>query len=71
MDVPWWESLVRTTDGRKLIEKGYANVPLTAPGLGIELNDNEVKKHLHPKDKSYFAPTKEWDDQRSHDRLWS
>ncbi|MGV3641011.1 MAG: mandelate racemase/muconate lactonizing enzyme family protein [Adhaeribacter sp.] len=71
VDVPWWESLVRTTDGRKLIEKGYANVPLTAPGLGIELNDNEVKKHLHPKDKSYFAPTKEWDDQRSHDRLWS
>jgi len=24
--------------------KGYANVPLDAPGLGIELNDEEVKK---------------------------
>jgi L-alanine-DL-glutamate epimerase-like enolase superfamily enzyme len=71
VDVPWWENLVKTTDGRKLIEKGYAQVPLTAPGLGIELNDEEVKKHLHPKDKSYFAPTKEWDDKRSHDRLWS
>ena len=71
VDVPWWNDLVRTTDGRKLIDKGYAPVPLTAPGLGIELNDEEVKKHLHPKDKSYFGPTKEWDDKRSHDRQWS
>lgn len=71
VDVPWWENLVRTTDGRKLIEKGYANVPLDAPGLGVELNDEEVKKHLNPKDKTYFAPTTEWNDKRSHDRLWS
>lgn len=71
VDVPWWENLVRTTDGRKLIEKGYAIVPLDAPGLGIELNDEEVKQHLNQKDKSYFAPTSEWDDKRSHDRLWS
>lgn len=71
VDVDWWEDLVITTDGRKLIEKGYANVPLEAPGLGIELNDEVVKQHLHPNDKSYFAPTTEWDDKRSHDRLWS
>jgi L-alanine-DL-glutamate epimerase-like enolase superfamily enzyme len=71
VDVPWWESIVKTTDGRKLIEKGYANVPLEAPGLGIELVDEEVKKHLTPKDKSYFAPTDQWNDKRSHDRLWS
>jgi len=71
IDVPWWESLVRTTDGRVLITKGYANVPLSAPGLGIELNDEEVKKHLTAKDKSYFAPTPEWDDLRSHDRTYS
>lgn len=71
VDVDWWESLVRTTDGRKLIEKGYGIVPLSAPGLGIELNDEVVKQHLNPKDKSYFAPTTEWDDKRSHDRLWS
>jgi len=71
IDVPWWESLVRTTDGRALITKGYANVPLSAPGLGIELNDEEVKKHLTAKDKSYFAPTPEWDDLRSHDRTYS
>jgi L-alanine-DL-glutamate epimerase-like enolase superfamily enzyme len=71
IDVPWWESLVRTTDGRALITKGYANIPLSAPGLGIELNDEEVKKHLTAKDKSYFSPTPEWDDLRSHDRTYS
>lgn len=71
VDLPWWEGLVKTTDGRKLIDKGYAPVPLTAPGLGIELVEEEVKKHLHAKDGSYFAPTKEWDEKRSHDRTWS
>ncbi|MBD0293773.1 MAG: mandelate racemase/muconate lactonizing enzyme family protein, partial [Flavisolibacter sp.] len=35
VDLPWWESLVKTTDGRKLITKGFANLPLSAPGLGI------------------------------------
>lgn len=71
LDSEWWPNLVRTTDGRKLFEKGFAQVPLTAPGLGIELNDDEVKKHLIDSDKSYFAPTPQWDDKRAHDRLWS
>jgi L-alanine-DL-glutamate epimerase-like enolase superfamily enzyme len=71
VDLPWWESLVKTTDGRQLITKGFANVPLSAPGLGIELNEDVVKAHLHPKDKSYFAPTTEWNDLRSHDRIFS
>ncbi|HET6542282.1 MAG TPA: mandelate racemase/muconate lactonizing enzyme family protein [Chryseolinea sp.] len=71
VDLEWWEGMVKTTDGRKLIDKGYAPVPLTAPGLGIELIDEEVKKHLHASDKTYFAPTKEWDEKRSHDRTYS
>jgi len=71
VDVPWWESLVKTTDGRKLIEKGFASVPLSAPGLGIELVDDVVKQHLHAKDKSYFAPTPQWNETRSHDRTYS
>lgn len=71
LDNPWWESLVKRTDGRKLFEKGFANLPLTSPGLGIELVEEEIKKHLLPSNKSYFAPTPEWDDVRSHDRLWS
>jgi L-alanine-DL-glutamate epimerase-like enolase superfamily enzyme len=71
VDLPWWESLVKTTDNRQLITKGFANVPLNAPGLGIELNEEAVKAHLHPKDKSFFAPTTDWDDKRSHDRIFS
>ena len=71
VDVKYWESLVKTTDGRKLIEKGFANLPLTAPGLGIELNDEVVKQHLHATDKSYFAPTPMWDERHSHDRTYS
>ena len=71
VDVTWWEGLVKTTDGRKLIDKGYAPVPLSAPGFGIELVDEQVKQHLHASDKTYFAPTKEWDEKRSHDRTYS
>ena len=71
VDLTWWESLVKTTDNRQLITKGFANVPLEAPGLGIELNEDVVKEHLHVKDKSFFAPTTEWDDKRSHDRVFS
>jgi L-alanine-DL-glutamate epimerase-like enolase superfamily enzyme len=71
VDVTWWESLVKTTDGRKLITKGFANLPLSAPGLGIELNEEVVKQHLHPSDKTYFEPTTQWDTKRSHDRIFS
>lgn len=71
VDLPWWEDLVKTTDGRKIITKGFANLPLTAPGLGIELNEEVVKQHLRPSDKSYFEPTTQWDDKRSHDRIFS
>ncbi len=71
VDVPWWESLVKTVGGFKMIDKGFATVPLTAPGLGIELNEDVLKEHIHPKDKSYFAPTKDWDELRSHDRTYS
>lgn len=71
VDLPWWENLVKTTDGRQLITKGFANVPLSAPGLGIELNEEELRKHLNPNDRNYFVPTPEWDEKRSHDRLWS
>ena len=71
-DTPWWESMVKMTGKQPMIEKGFANVPLDAPGLGIELNDEVVKeRHLPRNDKSFFEPTPEWDEKRSHDRLWS
>ncbi len=71
VDLPWWEDLVKVTGKEPLITNGFGNVPLDAPGLGIELNDEEVKKHLHPDFKGYFEPTPEWDQKRSNDRLWS
>lgn len=71
VDTPWWESLVKMTGKQPMITKGFANVPLDSPGLGIELNDEVMKEHLHPSAKGYFEPTPEWDEKRSHDRLWS
>jgi len=70
-DVPFWESLVKTTDNRKLYEKGFATVPDMAPGLGVELNEDVLKQHLHKSDNSYFRPTPEWNEKRSHDRVFS
>jgi L-alanine-DL-glutamate epimerase-like enolase superfamily enzyme len=69
VDLAYWESLVKKTDV-PLIEKGFANVP-ERPGLGVELNDEDVKKHLASDDQTYFRPTPEWDNIRSWDRLWS
>lgn len=68
IDVDYWNSLVKTKV--PMIEKGFANVPET-PGLGIELNEEVVKKHLDPENQNYFAPTPEWDKDRSWDRLYS
>jgi L-alanine-DL-glutamate epimerase-like enolase superfamily enzyme len=70
VDLPWWEDLVVKTDGNPIINKGFAPVP-DSPGLGIELNEEAVKAHLHSRDKSFFAPTEEWNEKRSHDRTWS
>ncbi len=71
VDNPWWGNLVKMVGSQPMITKGFANVPLDAPGLGIELNEEEVRKHLNPRAKGYFEPTPEWDEKRSHDRLWS
>jgi L-alanine-DL-glutamate epimerase-like enolase superfamily enzyme len=68
IDVDYWASLVKTK--KPMVEKGFANVP-DAPGLGIELNEEVVKKHLDPENTNYFAPSTEWDKDRSWDRLWS
>jgi L-alanine-DL-glutamate epimerase-like enolase superfamily enzyme len=71
VDVPWWGNLVKMTGNEPMVYKGFANVPLDSPGLGIELNEEEIRKHLNPKSKGYFEPTPEWDEKRSHDRIWS
>ncbi|MCK7460666.1 MAG: hypothetical protein MZU84_00555 [Sphingobacterium sp.] len=47
------KELVKLTGTQPLITKGFANVPLDAPGLGIELNDDNIKAMM-PKDAVYF-----------------
>lgn len=69
MDVPWWESLVTTGDGRALVEKGYGVVP-DAPGLGIELNEDVARAHARAS-VGFFEPTPQWDQLPGNDRLWS
>ncbi len=68
-DIEGWSSMVRPVGDQPLITKGFANVPLDAPGLGIELHEPEITRRAHPTNKSYFGPTPEWDDQRSSDGL--
>ncbi len=70
VDNPMWESMVKLTGSQPLITDGFANVPLDAPGLGIELNDEVIKGMMRP-DSEYFAPTPEWDNSgRTYDKLW-
>ena len=68
VDVPWWKDLVKGYD-QPLYEKGYAVVP-DKPGLGVEPNPDEIKKRLAP-GTGYFDPTDNWNNERSHDRLYS
>ncbi len=71
VDNPWWPTLVKMVGKQPLYTKGFANVPVDAPGLGVDLNEEALKQHLHKEDNSYFAPTPQWTEKRSHDRLWS
>ena len=58
IDIPWWDDLV-TGIPKPIIQNGYIPVP-DKPGLGVELNDEAVKKHLrYP---GYFEPTPMYDD---------
>jgi len=43
-----------------------------APGLGIvSLNDEVIAEYLDPSDPDHWSPTDAWDNEFSHDRLWS
>lgn len=68
VDDAWYEELV-TGVPKPLVQDGFVKVP-DGPGLGIELNEEAVKRHLKEGER-YFAPTPEWNEERSWDRLWS
>jgi L-alanine-DL-glutamate epimerase-like enolase superfamily enzyme len=68
VDIPWWEDMVKNIP-KPLVIDGFAKVP-EGPGLGIELNDEVIKQHL-VEGTEYFAPTDDWNTDRSNDRWWS
>jgi gluconate/galactonate dehydratase len=70
VDVPWWDDIANGTM-KPLVKNGYIQVP-DAPGLGIEsLNDAVIQEHIHPNIPGLWEPTEQWNEDWSHDRLWS
>lgn len=70
VDVPWWDDLAQGLP-KPLVKDGFIEIP-DAPGLGIEaLNDEVIAEHLHPDIPGVWEPTDQWNDDWSHDRLWS
>lgn len=70
VDVDWWGDLV-TGLPKPIVNKGFIQVP-DGPGLGIEsLNEELIAQHIHPGIPGQWEPTDEWNDDWSHDRLWS
>lgn len=68
VDDEWYDTLVDGVPKPIVQPDGYIPVP-DKPGLGIELNEEAVRANISS--GGYFDPTPEWDDERSHDRLWS
>jgi len=68
LDVPWWQDLVDGVE-KPIINRGFIKVP-DRPGLGVTLNDEVARQHLLP-GTTYFAPTPQWNQERSWDWLWS
>ena len=70
VDVPWWDDIA-SGYAKPLVRDGFIQVP-DVPGLGIEaLNDEVIAAHLHPTIPGLWEPTDAWNDDWSHDRLWS
>ncbi|RKF29229.1 mandelate racemase/muconate lactonizing enzyme family protein [Micromonospora globbae] len=67
-EVEGWDNIINGP-AKPLVKDGFYTVP-QGPGLGIELNEQEVKRRMDP-DEGYFNPTLEWDKANSHDRIWS
>lgn len=54
LDVPWWDTLVEGVE-EPIVNKGWTKVP-DKPGLGVTLNEDEVRRHLKP-GTGYFELT--------------
>jgi len=68
VDDAWYDTLVDGVPKPIVQADGHIPVP-EGPGLGIELNEEAIKANISS--GGYFEPTPEWNDERSHDRIWS
>jgi L-alanine-DL-glutamate epimerase-like enolase superfamily enzyme len=68
-EVPFWGDFIAGVT-KPIIQNGYIPVP-DAPGLGFTINEEAIKEHLIPQDRTFFEPTPQWDAEHSWDRLWS
>jgi L-alanine-DL-glutamate epimerase-like enolase superfamily enzyme len=66
VDVTWWDGMVFGVS-KPIIQDGFIPVP-DRPGLGVTLTEVVAREHLIG---DYFAPTHDWNEKDSHDRLWS
>ena len=70
VDIPRWNDLVEGLP-KPLIRDGYIDVPET-PGLGFSDICLEVfREFSDANDPACFEPTNRWDNEKSHDQLWS
>ena len=71
VDLPWWDHLIDDI-AKPLIQDGFAAVP-EAPGLGFgDINEAALRERMDgTRATGYFDPSVEWDNEYSHDRLWS
>ncbi len=61
LDLPWYTDLVTGLD-EDYLHNGYVALP-TAPGLGIDLVEDEVEKHLI-EPGTMWLPTEQWNTQK-------
>lgn len=68
-DDQWYEDIFTGPPKPTMGADGFVNVP-DLPGLGCDINEEAVKSMLRDQNE-YFPPSDEWNDESSHDRLWS
>ncbi len=69
-DVPWWSAIAADGTG-PVLKDGWLYLS-DRPGLGIERLDDEVlKEHINPKRPGLWLETEQWNQEWSHDRIWS
>lgn len=71
VDLEWWDALVTGVD-TPFIKDGWVHVPET-PGLGFgDIDEASFRERMDDSRRhGFFEVGSDWDDERSHDRLWS